>query len=106
MKEEIGQLLKRTSEIQAQMKKVQKKLNKQKVVGVSGGGLVKVEMTGRNDASNVSIDDSLLLGDKEVLEELIAGAINDAVRRVEELSEETISDFASELSFDPSEWPF
>lgn len=106
MREEFKQLLQQTTQIQAQMKKVQNELNKQKVVGVAGAGQVKVELTGRYDATSIHIDESLMNGDREVLQDLIAGAINDAVRRVEELSEEKISGIASELPINPREWPF
>ena len=104
MKEEFQELLKKTSEIQAHMKKAQNELTKQRVVGVSGAGQVKVELTGRYDATSVSIDPSLMEGDREVLEELIAGAINDAVRKVEQMSEEKISSIASEIPFNPRDW--
>lgn len=106
MREDFKELLKQTTQIQAEMRKAQSALNKQTVVGVAAAGQVKVKLSGRYDAKSVHIDESLMSGDREVLQDLIAGAINDAVRRVEELNEATLSGVASELPIKPGQWPF
>lgn len=84
MKSNIGDLMKQAQQLQEQMQQAQEKLANQEVTGESGAGLVKVVMTGRHDVKRVSIDPSLLKEDKEMLEDLLAAAVNDAVRRVEE----------------------
>ena len=84
MKPNIGDLMKQAQQLQEQMQQAQEKLANQEVTGESGAGLVKVVMTGRHDVKRVSIDQSLLKEDKEMLEDLLAAAVNDAVRRVEE----------------------
>ena len=90
MKDELAEVIKEAAEFQSQLKKAQAELNRQRVTGVSGAGQVKIEMTGRFDATKVEIDPELMRGDREFLEDLIAGAINDAVRRVEQLSQERL----------------
>lgn len=105
MTEEFKELLKQTSKIQAQMKKAQNEMHKQRVTGVAGAGQVKVVLTGRFDAIDVQIDPSLMQGDCEVIEDLIAGAINDAVKRVEQMNEEQISNIASEIPFNTRDFP-
>lgn len=84
MKPNIGDLMKQAQQLQEQMQQAQEKLANQEVTGESGAGLVKVVMTGRHDVRRVTIDPSLLKEDKEILEDLLAAAVNDAVRRVEE----------------------
>ena len=104
MKEEIGQLMKQASELQAKMKQVQSELDSERVEGVSGGGLVKVEMNGRHDVCKVSIDENLL-EDREVLEDLVAAAINDAVRRVDEASQAKLEDLTGGINLPMQNWP-
>ena len=104
MKEEIGQLMKQASELQAKMKQVQSELDSERVEGVSGGGLVKVEMNGRHDVCKVSIDENLM-EDREVLEDLVAAAINDAVRRVDEASQAKLEDLTGGINFPMQNWP-
>jgi len=91
MKGGLGKLMKQAQEMQANMQKAQEQLANTKFTGQSGGGLVNVEMTGRHDVTKVSIDDSVLQDDKEILEDLIAAAVNDAVRNIEKKSKETFS---------------
>jgi len=91
MKGGLGKLMKQAQEMQANMQKAQEQLANTKFTGQSGGGLVSVEMTGRHDVTKVTIDDSLFKDDKEILEDLIAAAVNDAVRNVEKTSKETFS---------------
>ena len=91
MKGGIGKLMKQAQEMQANMQKAQEELANMEVTGNSGGGLVSVVMTGRHDVKRVSIDDSLMSDDKEMLEDLLAAAVNDAVRQVERTSQEKVS---------------
>ncbi len=83
MKGQLAGLMKQAQQMQENMKKVQDELASTEVEGQSGAGLVKIVMTCRHDVKRVSIDDSLLKDDKDMLEDLIAAAMNDAVRRVE-----------------------
>jgi DNA-binding YbaB/EbfC family protein len=91
MKPNIGDLMKQAQQLQEQMQQAQEKLANQEVTGESGAGLVKVVMTGRHDVRRVTIDPSLLKEDKEILEDLLAAAVNDAVRRVEDNSRNLMS---------------
>ncbi len=84
MKADLNELMKKAAEMQEKMQKAQEELANKEVLGEAGAGLVKVTMTGRHDVRRVDIDDSLLSEDKEVLEDLLAAAVNDAVRKVEE----------------------
>ena len=79
----MGDMMKKAQQMQEEMQKAQEEAAKSEVTGESGAGLIKVIMNGRHDVRKVDIDDSLLAEDKEVLEDLLAAAINDAVRRVE-----------------------
>lgn len=88
MKGGMAGLMKQAQQMQEKMQKMQEELANAEVTGQSGGGLVSVVMTGRHDVKRVSIDQSLMStdeDDKEVLEDLIAAALNDAVRKVEQI---------------------
>jgi len=91
MKGGLGKMMKQAQEMQANMQKAQEELANMEVTGESGGGLVSVVMTGRHDVKRVSIDDSLMGDDKEMLEDLLAAAVNDAVRQVERTSQDKMS---------------
>jgi DNA-binding YbaB/EbfC family protein len=91
MKGGIGKLMKQAQEMQANMQKAQEELANMEVTGQAGGGMVSVVMTGRHDVKRVTIDDSLMGDDKEMLEDLLAAAVNDAVRQVEATSSEKMS---------------
>jgi DNA-binding YbaB/EbfC family protein len=91
MKPNIGDLMKQAQQMQEQMQKAQEKIANIEVTGEAGAGLVKVVMTGRHDVKRVSIDSSVLTEDKEILEDLLAAAVNDAVRRVEESNRDMMS---------------
>jgi DNA-binding YbaB/EbfC family protein len=92
MKGNMNQLLKQAQQMQKQMEKAQAELGSIEVQGESGGGLVKVTMTCRHDVRRVTVDPSLLTeDDREMLEDLVAAAINDAVRRVESTVQEKMS---------------
>jgi DNA-binding YbaB/EbfC family protein len=97
MKGGIGKLMKQAQEMQANMQKAQEELANTEFTGQSGGGMVTVKMTGRHDVTKISIDDSLLSDDKEMLEDLIAAAVNDAVRSIEKKSKETFSSMTQGL---------
>ena len=90
MKGGLGKLMKQAQEMQEELANTQ-------FTGQSGGGLVTVVMNGRHDVTKVSIDDSLLSDDKDMLEDLIAAAVNDAVRNIEKKSKETMSSMTQGL---------
>jgi len=98
MKPGIGDLMKQAQKLQEQMQKTQDELTTLQVCGESGAGLVKVTMTGRHDVKRVEIDPTLLQEEKEMLEDLLAAAVNDAVRRVEEASRDKISSLSAGLN--------
>lgn len=83
MKSNLEQLMSKAKEMQEKMQKAQKEIEQLVVIGMAGGGLVKIHMTGRHDAKKVEID-AAAMKDKEMLEDLIAAAINDANRRIEQ----------------------
>jgi DNA-binding YbaB/EbfC family protein len=101
MKGGIGNLMKQAQQMQANMQKMQEEVANMEVEGQAGGGLVKVVMTGRHDLKRVSIDDSVLKDDKEMLEDLIAAAVNDAVRQVEKVSQEKMSSVTAGFNLPP-----
>lgn len=98
MKGQIAGLMKQAQEMQENLKKAQEEIARLEVEGQAGAGMVKVVMTGRHDVKRVSIDPSLMSDDKDMLEDLIAAAVNDAVRRVEAVTQEKMGGLASGLS--------
>ena len=101
MKGPIANLMKQAQKMQADMQKAQEELANMEVVGEAGGGMVKVVMSGRHEARRVTIDPTLLSDDKEMLEDLIAAAINDASRKIEAASQERFSGMASGVNLPP-----
>ncbi len=97
----IGDLMKQAQEMQSNMQKMQEELAQAEVEGQAGAGLVSVVMTGRHDVKQVSIDDSLMSEDKEILEDLLAAAVNDAVRKVEASSREKMAGMTSGMNLPP-----
>lgn len=97
----LGDLMKQAQEMQEKMQKAQEELANAELTGESGAGLVKVTMTGRHDVKRVDIDDSLMSEDKEMLEDLIAAAVNDAVRRVEKNQKDMMSELTSGIPLPP-----
>ena len=100
----IAGLMKQAQQMQENMKKAQDELAKIEVEGQSGAGMVKVVMTCGHDVKRVALDDSLLdeaKDDKEMLEDLIAAAFNDAVRKVEATSKEKMAGFTAGLNLPP-----
>ncbi|MGD8324251.1 MAG: YbaB/EbfC family nucleoid-associated protein [Gammaproteobacteria bacterium] len=87
----IGQLMKQAQEMQANVEKAQAELASLEVEGESGGGMVKVRITCKHEVRRVEIEDSLLEDDKDMLEDLIAAAFNDACRKVEVAVQERMS---------------
>jgi len=98
MKGGLGNIMKQAQKMQADMQKAQEELANMEVTGQSGGGMVSVVMTGRHDVKRVSIDDSLMDDDKEMLEDLLAAAVNDAVRLVEAQNQEKMSGMTAGLN--------
>ncbi|MBU2039092.1 MAG: YbaB/EbfC family nucleoid-associated protein [Gammaproteobacteria bacterium] len=84
----MGNLMKQAQKIQEQLQQAQAKLADAEVTGESGAGLVKVTMNGRHDVKRVELDDSIMEEDKEMLEDLLAAAVNDAVRKIEQQNQE------------------
>ena len=87
----LGQLMKQAEQMQENMQKAQDDLASTLVTGESGGGMVKVTMTCKHDVHRLEIEDNLLKDDKEMLEDLIAAAFNDAIRKVEQTVQEKLS---------------
>ncbi|BAL23191.1 YbaB/EbfC family nucleoid-associated protein [Azoarcus sp. KH32C] len=100
MKGGIAGLMKQAQQMQENMKKMQDQLGSIEVEGQSGAGMVKVQMTCKYDVRRVSIDPSVM-DDKEMLEDLVAAAVNDAVRRVETTTQEKMAGFTSGLNLPP-----
>lgn len=100
MKGGIAGLMKQAQQMQENMKKMQEQLASVEVEGQSGAGMVKVLMTCKYDVRRVAIDDSVM-DDKEMLEDLLAAAVNDAVRRVETTTQEKMAGFTSGLNLPP-----
>ena len=98
MKSPLGNIMKQAQAMQENLKRAQEELAQIEVIGSAGGGLVEITMTCRHDIRRVAIDDSLMADDKEVLEDLVAAAINDAVRRVEDASQEKMGSLTSGLN--------
>ena len=101
MKGQIAGLMKQAQQMQENMKKLQDELATVEVEGQSGAGMVKVTMTCRHDVKRVSIDPSLLADDKEMLEDLVAAAVNDAARKAEAAVQEKMGALAGGLGLPP-----
>lgn len=101
MKGGIGQLMKQAQQMQADMQKAQEEMAQLTVTGESGGGMVRIKMTCKHQVRGLEIDESLVGDDKEMLEDLIVAAFNDALRRVEETVQEKFSGMAAGLSLPP-----
>ncbi|WP_229805383.1 YbaB/EbfC family nucleoid-associated protein [Saccharospirillum salsuginis] len=97
----MGGLMKQAQKMQEDMKRMQEEVAQAEVTGEAGAGLVKVVMNGRHDVKQVSLDDSVMQEDKELLEDLLAAAVNDAVRKVEDYSQEKMSSVTSGMQLPP-----
>ena len=101
MKNQLAGLMKQAQQMQDNMKRAQDELAQMEVEGQAGAGLVKVIMTCRHDVKRVKIDASLVADDRDMLEDLVAAAVNDAVRRVESTTQEKMSGLTSGLPLPP-----
>ena len=101
MKGQLAGLMKQAQQMQENMRKMQEQLAQVEVEGQSGAGLVKVVMTCKHDVKRVSIDPSLLNDDKDMLEDLLAAAVNDAVRKVEAAVQEKMASLTAGLGLPP-----
>ncbi len=101
MKGGIGNLMKQAQLMQENMKKLQEQLAQMEIEGQAGSGLVKVVMTGRHEMKRVTIDPKLLAEDKDMLEDLVAAAVNDAVRKIEATTQEKMSAATAGLPLPP-----
>ncbi len=101
MFKDMGDIMKQAQQMQEKMADMQKELANKEVVGESGAGLIKVTMTGKHDVTNVNIDPSLMSEDKEMLEDLLAAAVNDAVRRVEDSNKDMMSQLTGGMQMPP-----
>jgi nucleoid-associated protein EbfC len=101
MKNQLAGLMKQAQQMQDNMKKAQEQLAAIEVEGQSGAGLVKVLINCRNDVRRVTIDPSLLADDKDMLEDLVAAAVNDALRKAEQTSQEKMASVTAGLPLPP-----
>ncbi|HCP78062.1 MAG TPA: YbaB/EbfC family nucleoid-associated protein, partial [Pusillimonas sp.] len=101
MKNQMAGLMRQAQQMQENMKKAQEELANVVVEGAAGGGLVKVSMSCRHDVKRITIDPSLLEDDKEMLEDLVAAAFNDALRKAETASQEKMSSVTAGMPLPP-----
>jgi DNA-binding YbaB/EbfC family protein len=101
MKGGLGNLMKQAQKMQEDMQKAQEEIKLIEVEGQSGGGLVKVTMMGSHEVKRIAIDDSLIGDDKDMLEDLIAAAMNDAVHNLEATTKDKYAGLTSGMSLPP-----
>jgi len=101
MKNQLAGLMKQAQAMQDNMKKAQEEIARLEVEGHAGAGMVKVVMTGRHDVKRVTIDPALLGEEKDMLEDLVAAAVNDAVRKVEAATQEKMAGLTTGLAMPP-----
>ncbi len=101
MKGGMGNLMKQAQKMQEDMQRMQEEIANLQIEGQSGGGLVKVVMNGQHELAKVSIDDSLVSDDKDMLEDLIAAAVNDATQKLANASKERLSGITSGMDLPP-----
>jgi DNA-binding YbaB/EbfC family protein len=101
MKNQLAGLMKQAQQMQDNLKRAQEELARTEVEGQAGAGLVKVVMTCRHDVKRVAIDPSLLTEDKDMLEDMVAAAMNDAVRRVETTTQEKMGGLTAGMPLQP-----
>ena len=100
-KNQLAGLMKQAQAMQENLKRAQEELARTEVEGQAGAGLVKVTMTCRHDVKRVAIDPTLLSEDKDMVEDLVAAAVNDAVRRVEATTQEKMAGLAGGMGMPP-----
>ena len=96
-----GNMMKQAMALQANVKKAQEEIANMEVIGESGGGMVKVTMSGKHEVKRVQIEPQVISEDREMLEDLIAAAINDAVNKVETQSQQRMSSVMSGVALPP-----
>lgn len=101
MKGGLGGLMKQAQQMQENMRKMQEQLAQTEVEGQAGAGMVKITMTCKHDVRRVVIDPALLSEDKDMLEDLVAAAMNDAVRKVEAVTQEKMGGFTAGMGLPP-----
>lgn len=101
MKGALGNLMRQAQQMQDKVQNMQKELAEMEIIGESGAGLVKVTMNGRHETRAVTLSDDIMSEDKDVIEDLIAAAVNDAVQRVERTSKEKMSEVTGGLNLPP-----
>jgi nucleoid-associated protein EbfC len=107
MKNALGNIMQQAQKMQEELKKAQQELEMMQVTGESGGGLVSIVMTGKREARKVTIDPSLVGEDKDMLEDMVAAAINDAVNKVGKMKKERMSEITAGLPIPPGfQMPF
>ncbi|MEE9595880.1 MAG: YbaB/EbfC family nucleoid-associated protein [Acidiferrobacterales bacterium] len=106
MKGGLGNMMKQAQAMQENLHRAQEELAKIEVTGTAGGGMVSVTMTCRHDVKKIQVDASLMDDDKEVLEDLVAAAVNDAVRKVEKASQEKLAALTGGLNIPGLNLPF
>lgn len=97
----MGNLMKQAQQMQERMQKMQEEMANMEVTGESGAGLVKITLTGSHNVRRIDIDESLMQDEKEMLEDLIAAAFNDAVRRIEETQKERMATVTGGMQMPP-----
>jgi len=101
VKGELGNILKQAQKMQEELQKTQERLAQEEVTGESGGGMVRVTMNGRHEVKRIEIDPALLADDQEMLEDLVAAAVNAAVQRVAEKMQEGMTGLTAGLQLPP-----
>ncbi len=97
----MGNMMKQAQQMQQRMQDAQEEIAKMEVVGEAGAGMVKVTMLGNHNVRRVEIDESLMEDDKEMVEDLVAAAINDAVRRVEQTNKDKMGEVTGGMQLPP-----
>ncbi|MGH1539411.1 MAG: YbaB/EbfC family nucleoid-associated protein [Arenicella sp.] len=106
MKGGLGNIMKQAQMMQENMKKAQEELAQLEVTGSAGGGMVTLTMTCRHDVRKVSIDPELMSDDKEIIEDLVAAAMNDAVKKVEQTTQDKMSGLTGGMNIPGMNLPF
>jgi DNA-binding YbaB/EbfC family protein len=101
MKGNMNNLMKQAQQMQANMQRAQAEIAAAEVTGEAGGGMAKVVMTGKHECRRVSLDSSLVGTDKDMLEDLLAAAVNDAVQKIERLTQEKMSSVMGGMNLPP-----
>lgn len=97
----IGNIMQQAQRMQENLKRAQEEIAKLEVTGSAGGGMVKVTINGRHEARRVEIESSIAAGDKEMLEDLVAAAFNDANNRLTELTQQKMGEVSAGMSLPP-----